>query len=301
MMRTTVRQSRRADAFCQAGALGDAGGDGDTGGVADDGDEPLAGGRMTRGVVRRGERVLRPMGPWSEAVHEYLRHLEGAGFAGAPRLLGTEGDREVVTYLDGEVAADPAWQPGRGSRLPAYARGDEALAEAGRLVRGLHEASRGFRPRRTAYRFHPCPPRPGQIVSHGDLGPWNTVYRDGLPVAFIDFDAAGPVDPVDELAAAAWAFVPLAPGRRLREAGFDPVPDLPRRLRVFVDAYGPPDRAAVLPALQRALLAAVERVATFALPPAGTAASLDHLANELRWLDAMLPAFERALGGRAGG
>ncbi|MFB9835571.1 phosphotransferase [Actinoallomurus acaciae] len=265
--------------------------------MTDDGDEPLAGGRMTRGVLRRGGRVLRPLGPWSEAVHEYLRHLESVGFPGAPRVLGVEGDREVLTYLDGEVAADPAWQPGRGHRLPAHARGDEALIGAGRLIRDLHEASRGFRPRRTAYRFHPCPPRPGQIISHGDLGPWNTVYRDGLPAAFIDFDGAGPVDPVDELAAAAWAFVPLTPDRRLREAGFDPLPDLPRRLRLFVDAYGPPDGPAVLPALRRSVLAGAERIATWPLSAADTAASLEYLAGELRWLHAVTPALERALGG----
>ncbi|MES9542369.1 phosphotransferase [Actinomadura sp. NPDC000600] len=266
--------------------------------MRDDEDEPLVGGRMAQGVVRRGERVLRPLGPWSEAVHEYLRYLEGVGFAGAPRVLGVEGDREVLTYLDGEVAVDPAWQPGRGHRLPAHARSDQALIRAGRLIRDLHEASRGFRPRRTTYRFHPCPPRPGQIISHGDLGPWNTVYRNGLPAAFIDFDSAGPVDPVDELAAAAWAFVPLAPDRRLREAGFDPIPDLPARLRLFVDAYGLPHRpAALLSALQRSVLTRVEQIATWPLSAADAAGSLEFLANELRWFHTMTPAIERALNG----
>ena len=66
---------------------------------------------MTSGVVRRGDRLLRPMGPWSLAVHEFLRHLEAAGFDGSPRVLGIEGDREVLTYIDGEVAVDP--QPGQ--------------------------------------------------------------------------------------------------------------------------------------------------------------------------------------------
>jgi hypothetical protein len=32
-----------------------------------------------------------------------------------------------------------------------------------------------------------------------------------MPLAFIDWDAAGPVRPLDELAAASWTFVPLAP------------------------------------------------------------------------------------------
>ena len=70
---------------------------------------------MTSGMTRRGDRLLRPMGPWSPAVHEYLRHLEAAGFGGAPRLLGIEGDREVLTFIDGDVANDPAGSRGTGT------------------------------------------------------------------------------------------------------------------------------------------------------------------------------------------
>jgi len=215
---------------------------------------PLPSGRMTSGIVRRGDRLLRPMGPWSPAVHEYLRHLEAAGFEGSPRVLGIEGDREVLTFIDGDVAADPRWQPGHGHRLPPYARTELALRGAAQLIRKLHAAAAGFRPAITSYRFHPCPPRAGEIVSHGDLGPWNTVYRDGIPIAFIDWDAAQPVDPLAGLAAAAWTFVPLAPPGQLAEAGFDPLPDLPARLRTFLVGYGLSDRKAILPALQRCKL-----------------------------------------------
>jgi hypothetical protein len=76
---------------------------------------------MTSGIVRRGDRLLRPMGPWSPAVHEYPRHLEAAGFAGSPRVLGTEGDREVFTFFGGEVAMDPTGSPATGTgfhRMP---------------------------------------------------------------------------------------------------------------------------------------------------------------------------------------
>ena len=206
---------------------------------------------MTSGMVRRGDRLLRPMGPWSPAVHEYLRYLEAAGFDGAPRVLGIEGDREVLTFIDGDVANDPRWEPGHGHRLPPYAQTKVALRGAAELIRCLHRAAAGFRPAITSYRFHPYPPRPGEIVSHGDLGPWNTVYRDGMPVAFIDWDAAQPIEPLADLADAAWTFVPLAPPEQLAEAGFDPLPDLPVRLRMFVDAYGLTDRKAILPELRR--------------------------------------------------
>ncbi len=229
---------------------------------------------MTSGIVRRGDRLLRPMGPWSPAVHEYLRHLEAAGFDGSPRVLGIEGDREVLTFIDGDVANDPQWQPGHGHRLPPYARTEIALRGAARLIRELHRAAAGFRPAITSYRFHPHPPEAGEIVSHGDLGPWNTVYRDGRPVAFIDWDAAQPVDPLADLAAAAWTFVPLAPADQLAEAGFDPLPDLPARLRMFLDAYGLTDRTAILPALRRCTLDEPE---------------------PLRWLQDVMPDLARAL------
>jgi len=239
-----------------------------------DGEQPVGGGRMTAGMVRRGDQLLRPMGPWSPAVHEYLRHLQAAGFGGAPRVLAIEGTREVLTFIGGDVANDPRWEPGRGHRLPPHARTEAALSGAAELIRALHQAAAGFRPAITSYRFHPRPPSAGEIISHGDLGPWNTVYRDGMPVAFIDWDAARPVRPLDELAAAAWTFVPLAPPRQLRQAGFDPLPDLPARLRSFLDAYGLTDPNVILPALRGCVL---------------------HDPQPLRWLQDIWPDLARGL------
>jgi aminoglycoside phosphotransferase (APT) family kinase protein len=122
---------------------------------------------------------------------------------GGSTRLGTK-----VAFSDGDAATDPHWQPGHGHRLPPYARTDLALRGAAELIRRLHSAAFGFQSAITCYRFHPDRPQAGQIVSHGDLGPCNTVYKDGIPAAFIDWDAAQPVAPLDDLAAAAWTFVP---------------------------------------------------------------------------------------------
>lgn len=228
-------------------------------------------------------------------MHEYLRYLAAAGFEGSPRVLDAGDGWEELTYLDGEVAVDPGWEPGRGNRLPPHARTDEALVAAARLIRALHEAAEGFEPVQTGYRFHPHPPLPGEVVSHGDVGPWNTVYRDGLPVAFIDWDSAQPVEPVADLADAAWAFLPLAPANQLAQAGFDPLPDLPARLRLFVDAYGLADRASIIPAIQRSPLRTAEHVKYWPIGAFDAANALEFLAGELRWIHLLAPDLARAL------
>jgi aminoglycoside phosphotransferase (APT) family kinase protein len=116
-------------------------------------------------------------------------------------------------------------------------------------------------------------------------------------VAFIDWDAAGPIDPLVDLAAAAWEFVPLAPPGQLRQAGFGPVPDIAARLRLFVDAYGISSPRAVLPALQRCRLLAAERVKFAPVSAAEAAEALEHHARELRWLQSVIPGLERTLAG----
>jgi hypothetical protein len=248
-------------------------------------DELLPPGRMTSGIIRRGDRIWRPMGPWTPAVHEYLRHLEAAGFDGAPRVVGIDGDFEVLTYIDGEVAADPHWQPGHEHHLPGFAKTTESLRASAVLLRRLHDAALGFGPELTSYRFHPHPPRPGEIIGHGDLGPWNTVYRDGLPVAFIDFDGAGPARPLTDLAPAAWSFVPLAPWAT----------NLADRLAVFVTAYGLADPAVILPELARCRLPSPAMIETVAPDVSGMADKLAHAAGELRWIESVMPDLARAL------
>jgi hypothetical protein len=39
---------------------------------------PLGGGNMSSGVVRVGDTVRRPAGPWTPAVHALLTHLRDA-------------------------------------------------------------------------------------------------------------------------------------------------------------------------------------------------------------------------------
>jgi hypothetical protein len=192
------------------------------------GDEvPLGGGNVSRGVVRVGETVRRPAGPWTPAVHALLAYLHGAGFHGAPRPLGIdEQGREVLTFIPG----DPAW-PGRFGLLDE----DGRLRRAARLIRGFHDAVAGFRPPPDA-RWQVLVPADGaEIIAHHDLAPWNLIIG-GRQWAFIDWDTAAPGTRLWDLAYAMHGFVPLSadPAWQRDDAG--------RRLRLIADAYGLSER-----------------------------------------------------------
>ena len=77
----------------------------------------------------------------------------------------------------------------------------------GRLLRAAHDATSGFVPPRDAV-WQPWFGRnlSGQrpVIGHCDAGAWNIVALDGTPYAFIDWEYAGPVDDVWELAHVAW-------------------------------------------------------------------------------------------------
>ena len=194
--------------------------------------DPVAlegGGRSV--VHRRGNVVLRNTGPWTPAVHALLRHLEDVGFAASPRLVGSglsDDGRETLTFIDGEFT-----QPGPWSL--------EGAAALGTLLRDLHEATASFRAPPDAVWF-PWHGRdlggPVKIISHCDVAPWNIVARDGLPIAFIDWETAGPVDPVVELAQLCWLNAKLHDDIVAEREHLRPLADRARQLAAIVDAYG---------------------------------------------------------------
>jgi hypothetical protein len=190
----------------------------------------LAGGGRTT-VHRRGNVVIRDAGPWTTTVHLLLRHLENVGFAAAPRLVGSGRDpdgREVLTFIEGEFT-----QPGPWSL--------DGAAALGELLRSLHEATRSFRPPPRAVWF-PWHGRdlggPATVISHCDVAPWNIVARDGLPVALIDWETAGPVDPMVELAQLAWLNAKLYDDVVAEIEQLPPLAERARQLGAIADAYG---------------------------------------------------------------
>lgn len=187
----------------------------------------MAGGVNT--VLRVGNRVHRPSGAWTPAVHALLEHVAAEGFEGAPRAYGFDAEgREVLDFVPGEVPDSEV------------VVSDEALAEMGVLLRGLHDATAGFIPPVDAVWYFE-PREPAEVICHGDVAPYNTVFRGGRPVSLIDFDTAHPGPRVWDVAYAAYRFVQLV------EDGAE-VDEQARRLAIFADAYGlaGPDRAVLI-------------------------------------------------------
>ncbi len=193
-------------------------------------EEPLVGGHDAGPLVRVGNTVRRSRRPWSLAVHALLRHLEEAGFTGAPRALGfDERGREVLTYIagvDGRVAR-------------CY--DDGALAHVGKMIHSYHQAAASFvPPPGSCWRADPRAPH-GTLLCHNDLNPANTIYRDGYPQAFIDWDLAIPSTAVWDLSYAVRTFVPLYSPDDCDQMGYRPGQQT-RRLQLFCDAYGMDDQ-----------------------------------------------------------
>ena len=151
---------------------------------------PLTGGRITQGVFKKGDYVLRPCCSNSIFVHEVLKWLEKKDVSVSPRFIGlTDDGREITTYLEGISPEDlgsfngnPNWQPT-----------DYQLYKAGHIIKIIHRALNDF---------------PGCLnshtVCHNDLSPCNFMFKNEMPYAVFDWDAAGIGDPLNDVAYASW-------------------------------------------------------------------------------------------------
>ncbi len=189
-------------------------------------------GGYTTGAVLIGAVVHKPASPWTSTVHALLRHLENAGFDGAPRALGFDGQgREMLTYLPGDTVGDRVpW--------PRWAFSDGILVQVGRWLRRVHDATVSFVPPADERWFIGGTVRPGQIVGHQDAAPYNAVVDGDRLVGFCDWDIAGPSSREFDLALSALWWVPFCPPDAMWRLGFHEVDGRCRRVHLLLDGYG---------------------------------------------------------------
>jgi phosphotransferase family enzyme len=196
-------------------------------------------GGNTVGAVLIDNVVHKRASPWTPTVHALLRHLEAAGFDGAPRPLGFDDQgREMLTYLPGETI---------GGRMPwpAWTSSDSILTQVARWLRQVHDLTADFTPPPDARWFTGATMRPGLIVGHQDAGPYNAVVDGDRLVGFFDWDLAAPSSREEDLAFAILPWVPLTSSTD-QDLG-----ERSRRLHLLLDTYGYHDDrhvfAAVIP------------------------------------------------------
>ena len=154
-----------------------------------------------------------------------------SGFPGAPRVVGSgfaDDGRETVSYIPGESPQPYRWS-------------DDAVAEVGRLLAALHRATASFTPPADAVWQEWFGRELGgadPVISHCDLGPWNIIAREGRPVAFVDWEFAGPVDALWDLAHTAWLNAQLHDDDVAETNELGGPEDRARQLRLLVDGYG---------------------------------------------------------------
>jgi hypothetical protein len=184
-----------------------------------------------KSVSRKDNKVLRPSKAWTPSIHSLLRYLEHSDFPAAPRIIDSgfhEDGREMLKYVEGEFVHPGPWS-------------DEALVEVGLMLRRLHDVTASFNPAFDAA-WQPWFLRElgesRRIISHGDVTPWNMVTKDGMPFTLIDWEYAGPVDPLVELARVCWLFPQLHDDDVAEMVGLPPLNVRARQLRLLIDAYG---------------------------------------------------------------
>ncbi|MBM2618361.1 aminoglycoside phosphotransferase family protein [Actinoplanes sp. LDG1-06] len=231
-----------------------------------------------REVVRVGDTVRRPLQPWSASVHELLRHLEDIDFPYAPRFLGIDDEgREVLTFVEGDSGPD-GW---------ARVVDERGLVAMARLLRDYHDAVRGFRPEAAAGWAGFT--GDGEIVLHGDFGPWNLVWHGTQPVGILDWDYAWPGRPVHDVAYALEYVAPFRDDDMCRQwLAYPDVPDRRRRLELFAEAYGMEAVGLVdeVIAQQEAVWERARRLAAQGMQPQAEwqqTGFLDQTADRVRW------------------
>ena len=204
--------------------------------TGEDQDEVLQS-RADRPVVRHGDQVRHPRHPWSESVQELLAYLADAGFAESPRPGGVWGDHDDVGYIEG-LSGDEAC---------TLVQTDFAVAEVAQLLRRYHDTVEGWQPETEPVWFdgrRGTGSRPGELVCHGDTGPWNLVWDLVRPpgqqlVGLIDWEYATVGTRLTDIGYALHYLAPLRDRSYWHGVlGMARKPRRRHRMAVFAEAYG---------------------------------------------------------------
>lgn len=182
-------------------------------------------------IKRNKDKVIRPTGPWSAAVHRYLHFLHENGLKNVPYPFDIDQEqREHVSYIEGLVF---------NSMEDEASRSDALLTSLAHYLREFHRIGIDYISELNDDEIWMLPRRePIETMCHGDLGPYNIVTKDNKVIGLIDFDTLHPGPILWDLAYGLYRWVPLMNPDNPENFGEDE--DKLRRIKVFMTAYGLP-------------------------------------------------------------
>ncbi|MFZ1522915.1 MAG: aminoglycoside phosphotransferase family protein [Candidatus Saccharimonadales bacterium] len=244
-----------------------------------------------RKIIQNDDAVHRPTHYWAPAVHGLLEYLNSVDFKSVPQVLGVdEQGREILSYIEGESG------PAGWSKITT----DEGLAKFAKYLRKYHDAVRNYKPpagSKWAYGHDRL--EPGEIICHGDFGPWNIVWDGNDPVGIIDWDMARPAKPEFDILYALEFATPFRNDKAAIEwHHFTEVPDRKHRIAVFLKAYGTdsiPNITKRVANVVRKVNAGARTIASQGIEPQATwlkDGTLDGFENLAKWIENNKQLFE---------
>jgi hypothetical protein len=153
------------------------------------------------------------------------------GFKYSPRVLGfDEQGREILTFMGGESGKEGWYKLHSNIGLQNYAR----------LLRSYHDAVADYKPSANSlWAYAKGGLKPGEIICHGDFGPWNITWDGERPIGIIDWDLVFPAEPSYDIFYALEYSAPFRDDATTIEwHHFTEVPDRKQRIDIFLKAYG---------------------------------------------------------------
>lgn len=189
--------------------------------------EELFGGRQGS-IYRSEDGVVRPLNRWSPTIHLLLKHLELKGVAGCPKFLTQDGERELLSYVEGDTYNYP---------LTGSIASEAALTSAAALLKSIHDATANFIDSYPQHDFRWMLPalEPFEVICHGDFTPYNVALSGDSVVGVFDFDTAHPAPRVWDLAFSVYCWAPFKTDPTDASGSFQ---DQITRARQFCDSYG---------------------------------------------------------------
>jgi hypothetical protein len=177
-------------------------------------------------VYKKDNMVLRPIESWSPNIHLLLTHFYNNGLP-VPKIIKTDNTYEYLEYINGE-------------QIHPYKWNNESLVEIANLVKKLHNTAKTFEYNENM-EWKPWYLRElgkPELYSHGDIAPWNIITNGNKIIGLIDWEYAGPIDPIIELARVCWLFPQLVDDDLGKLYELPSPKERGEQVRLIIDIYG---------------------------------------------------------------